>query len=57
LDKWSGDHCIDRSLVPGMLFSNKPIAAEHPALPDVTAGVLTEFGIPVPAAMTGKSIW
>ncbi|MHC4207045.1 MAG: alkaline phosphatase family protein [Planctomycetota bacterium] len=22
---WSGDHCIDRSLVPGVLFCNRPI--------------------------------
>ena len=43
-DKWSGDHCIDRSLVPGMLLSNKPLEAEQPALPDVTAAVLAEFG-------------
>jgi predicted AlkP superfamily phosphohydrolase/phosphomutase len=57
LDKWSGDHCIDRSAVPGILFSNKPIAAENPALPDVTAGILAEFEVPKPAAMTGKSIW
>jgi len=57
LDKWSGDHCIDRSVVPGILFSNKPITAENPALPDITATILKEFGVPVPAVMTGKSIW
>jgi predicted AlkP superfamily phosphohydrolase/phosphomutase len=57
LDKWSGDHCIDRSLVPGILFANKPIAAESPALPDVTASVLAEFGIQPPDDLSGKPIW
>jgi predicted AlkP superfamily phosphohydrolase/phosphomutase len=56
-DKWSGDHCIDRSLVPGVLLTNKPFSAESPALPDVTAGVLAEFGIPTPDEMNGKPIW
>jgi predicted AlkP superfamily phosphohydrolase/phosphomutase len=56
-DKWSGDHCIDRSLVPGMLLCNRPFEAEGPALPDVTAGVLAEFGLPTPDDMSGEPIW
>ncbi|MFP5259029.1 MAG: alkaline phosphatase family protein [Acidobacteriota bacterium] len=27
LQKWSGDHCVDASFVPGSLFSNLPLAA------------------------------
>ncbi len=28
---WSGDHCVDPSLVPGILFCNRPIADREPA--------------------------
>ncbi len=27
---WSGDHCNDPTLVPGVLFCNRPIDAKHP---------------------------
>ncbi len=37
-DKWSYDHCMDPSSVPGVLFSNKKIAAENPALEDLARG-------------------
>jgi predicted AlkP superfamily phosphohydrolase/phosphomutase len=43
-DKWSGDHCIARSLVPGILLSNQPLQVEQPSIPDVTAAVLADFG-------------
>jgi predicted AlkP superfamily phosphohydrolase/phosphomutase len=56
-DKWSGDHCIDRALVPAVLFANKPIRAQAPALPDVTASVLAEFGIATPEEMQGTPVW
>ena len=32
---WSGDHCIDPRLVPGVLFSNHKIADEKVAIVDV----------------------
>jgi predicted AlkP superfamily phosphohydrolase/phosphomutase len=56
-DKWSGDHCGDRALVPGVLFSNKPIAAEAPSLLNVAASVLSEFGLTAPREMEGRTIW
>jgi len=56
-DKWSGDHCIDRALVPGMLLTNKAVSAEAPAMPDVTATLLAEFGVKPPKEMTGKPVW
>ena len=55
--KWSGDHCIDRQAVPGILLATKPIGAESPALADVTASVLAAFGVEVPGEMQGKPIW
>lgn len=51
---WSGDHCIDPRLVPGVLFSNRKITAEAPAIGDLAPTILTLFGVEVPAHMTGK---
>jgi len=56
-DKWSGDHCIDTSLVPGILLSNKPITAPSPGLTDLTATCLAEFGVRKPDDMSGNPIW
>ena len=51
---WSGDHCIDPSLVPGVLFCNRPVDTEQPALTDIAPTVLDMFGVAVPAYMDGK---
>ena len=51
---WSADHCIDPLEVPGVLFSNKPINADDPALIDVAPSILAEFGMEAPDSMTGK---
>jgi predicted AlkP superfamily phosphohydrolase/phosphomutase len=56
-DKWSGDHCIDPQWVPAVLLANRPITKKSPALVDVTATILAEFGIPIPAQMTGKPLY
>ena len=53
---WSGDHCIDQSLVPGILFSNRMIQDEHPRLMDIGPTILEMFGVPVPSHMDGKSL-
>jgi predicted AlkP superfamily phosphohydrolase/phosphomutase len=53
---WSGDHCIDPKLVPGVLFCNRKISNEHPRLMDLGATVLDMFGIDVPAHMDGKPL-
>jgi predicted AlkP superfamily phosphohydrolase/phosphomutase len=53
---WSGDHCIDRSLVPGVLFCNRRIADEHPRLMDIGPTVLDLFGVKVPAHMDGRPL-
>ena len=54
---WSADHCADVSEVPGVVFSNRPIAADGPALVDMGPTVLEEFGLQVPSSMTGKNIF
>jgi len=53
---WSGDHCVDPTIVPGVLFSNRPIGAENPGIEDMAPTALDLFGVPAPAWMEGKSI-
>jgi predicted AlkP superfamily phosphohydrolase/phosphomutase len=53
---WSGDHCVDPSVVPGVLFCNHPIEAETPRLLDIAPTVLGLFGVPAPEYMDGKAL-
>jgi len=53
---WSGDHCMDYTLVPGVLLSNRKIAATAPALTDIAPTILTEFGIAKGKGMIGQSV-
>ena len=54
---WSGDHCIDYTLVPGVLLSNRKIDAQTPALTDITPTILAEFGIAKTKDMMGRSVF
>jgi predicted AlkP superfamily phosphohydrolase/phosphomutase len=54
LKAWSGDHCVDPRLVPGVLFSNRKIAIEKPAIVDVAPTILKLFGLELPAYFDGK---
>ena len=54
LKAWSGDHCVDPRLVPGVLFSNRKIAIEKPAIVDVAPTVMKLFGLELPAYFDGK---
>jgi len=54
LEAWSGDHCIDNRLVPGILVTNQRITLEEPALYDLTVAVLDEFGVKPLPKMIGK---
>ena len=52
---WSGDHCVDPALVPGMLFCNRPLAQNvTPSIMDFAPTILTLFGVPMPAYFDGK---
>lgn len=55
-DAWSGDHCVDSSFVPGVLLCNRAITTETPALEDFAPTILKQFGVNVPAEMTGKNL-
>ena len=54
LKAWSGDHCVDPRLVPGVLFSNRKIAIEKPAIVDVAPTVMKLFGLELPSYLDGK---
>jgi hypothetical protein len=53
---WSGDHCIDRSFVPGVLFCNRKIEDTQPRLMDIGPTVLDMFGVSIPSHMDGKPL-
>ena len=53
---WSGDHCVDPRLVPGIYFSNYAIDNDDPALIDIAPTALELFGVKPPAHMDGKSL-
>ncbi len=53
---WAADHCMDASEMAGILFSNRPIKSESPALIDLAPSILKAFGCRVPSCMTGKNI-
>jgi predicted AlkP superfamily phosphohydrolase/phosphomutase len=54
---WSGDHCIDYTLVPGVLLSNRKIPMKTPALTDMAPTILAEFGIPKAKGMIGQPVF
>jgi predicted AlkP superfamily phosphohydrolase/phosphomutase len=51
---WSGDHCIDPRLVPGVLFSSHKFIEETPAIVDVAPTILKLFGLALPSHFDGK---
>jgi len=53
---WSGDHCVDPALVPGVLFSNWKLHAHDPGIEDMAPTALDLFGIEQPSWMEGESL-
>lgn len=53
---WSGDHCIDPRIVPGIFFCNHKINTESPAIIDIAPTILNLFGAEVPKHMDGRSL-
>jgi predicted AlkP superfamily phosphohydrolase/phosphomutase len=54
--RWSGDHCIDAPAVPGVMFTNVPLAEAEARLIDMGPTVLELFGVPAPGFMAGRSM-
>ncbi len=53
---WSGDHCIDPALVPGVLFSSLRLKTDDPSIMDIAPTALELFGIVPPAHMDGRGL-
>jgi predicted AlkP superfamily phosphohydrolase/phosphomutase len=53
---WSGDHCVDPDLVPGVLFSSRPLGPDDPSIIDIGPTVLRLFGVEAPAHMQGRAL-
>jgi len=56
LKKWSGDHLVDPSLVPGVLFVNTKISESAPAIIDIASMLLSLFGASDAASMEGRPL-
>jgi predicted AlkP superfamily phosphohydrolase/phosphomutase len=54
--KWGGDHIIDPSLVPGVLFMNRAFQKDEASLLDRAPTILDALGAPRGEAMEGKSL-
>ena len=54
---WSGDHCVDPRLVPGVFWCNHRIDIADPALIDLAPTILDLFGVPVPGYMQGRTLF
>lgn len=54
LKPWSGDHCIDPRLVPGVFFCNRQVANADLSLVDIAPTALRLFGVEPPAHMDGR---
>jgi predicted AlkP superfamily phosphohydrolase/phosphomutase len=54
---WSGDHCIDPHLVPGVLLCNRTIDALDPGIEDMAPTALELFGVKAPVYMEGKPVF
>lgn len=53
---WSGDHCIDPRIVPGIFLSTLKINTSSPSITDIAPTVLELFGLEAPAYMDGRSL-
>jgi predicted AlkP superfamily phosphohydrolase/phosphomutase len=56
MNAWSGDHCIDPMLVPGVLLSSRELPPGSPRLEDLAPTILAAFGAQIPESMTGTSL-
>lgn len=57
LKSWSGDHCIDPKVVPGVLFTNRKNRAKSARMVDIAPTILREFNLHIPPSMEGKPLF
>ncbi len=53
---WSGDHCVDPPLIPGVVFCNREFQAENPGIEDMAPTALNLFGYQPPRQMDGTDV-
>lgn len=53
---WSGDHCIDPRIVPGIVLCDRKINTQTPAIIDIAPTALELFGLEAPPHMDGRSL-
>ena len=56
LKAWSGDHCVDPPLIPGVVFCNRDFEAADPGIEDMAPTALTLFGFEPPTHMDGSDL-
>ena len=54
--RWSGNHLMSPRVVPGVVLTNRGIRGEQHDLTDLTATILSHYGIEPLPGMTGKPI-
>lgn len=54
--KWAGDHMIDPSLAPGVLFMNQSMREGDASLMDMAPTILEALGVPKGPAMEGSAL-
>jgi len=55
--KWSGDHLVDPTLVPGVIFLNRKLKLQSPNIIDLAPTILSIFNINYRRWMNGKSLF
>ena len=53
---WSGDHCVDPPLIPGVVFCNRDFAADDPGIEDMAPTAMRLFGYAPPRHMDGHDL-
>ena len=53
---WTGDHCMDPELVPGVLFTSQGVQIQGASMIDIAPTVLDLMGVEKPMNMTGRSL-
>lgn len=54
---WSGDHCVDPRLVPGVFWCNRKVDKEAPHLMDIAPTALDLFSVDIPKYMQGSPLF
>lgn len=54
--RWGGDHIVDPTLVPGVLFMNTPFGKALPDMLDLAPTILAALGVPKGAEMEGENL-